>query len=172
MKNKILFILHWPPPVHGSSVVGLQIKESKLINENFDSYYINLGTSISIDEIGKNSVNKIFRYVLIIWKVFRNLLFNRPALCYFAITAKGNGFYKDALVVLLIKIFRVKLIYHFHNKGVSTRQHQVLDHLLYRLVFKNAEAILLSKYLYSDVKSYFRKIKYIFVRTEFQKDKS
>ncbi|KAF0236785.1 MAG: group 1 glycosyl [Prolixibacteraceae bacterium] len=154
MKSKVLFILHWPPPVHGSSVVGLQIKESKIINENFDCCYINLGTSISIDEIGKNSLIKFFRHLTIIWKVLRNLVSNRPALCYFAITAKGNAFYKDALVVLLVKIFRVKLVYHFHNKGVSTRQNRFIDNLLYGFVFKNTDVILLSKYLYTDIQSF------------------
>ena len=159
MKNKILFILHWPPPVHGSSVVGLQIKESKIINKNFNCYYINLGTSKSIDEIGKSTLSKIFRYLIIIWKVISNLVSNRPALCYFAITAKGNAFYKDTLVVLLVKLFRVKLIYHFHNKGVNTRKDRFIDNLLYRFVFKNSDAILLSKFLYSDVHSYLSEAK-------------
>ena len=154
MKSKILFILHWPPPVHGSSVVGLHIKDSEIINENFDCYYINLGTSITIDEIGKNTIGKIFRYLTIIRKVISNLVCNRPALCYFAISAKGNAFYKDALIILFVKLFRIKLVFHFHNKGVSTRQDQFVDNLLYRFVFKNTDAILLSKFLYFDVQSY------------------
>jgi len=154
MKKKVLFILHWPPPVHGSSVVGLKIKESKIINENFDCYYINLGTSKSIDEIGKNYLSKIFRFPIIIWRVLRSLIFNRPTICYFAITAKGTAFYKDALVVCLVKFFRVKLVYHFHNKGVSTRQNQFTNNLLYRFVFNNTDAILLSKYLYFDIQSF------------------
>lgn len=154
MKSKILFILHWPPPVHGSAVVGLQIKESKIINENFDCFYINVGTSRSIDLFRKSPLRKFFRYLIIIWKVLGNLVSNRPALCYFAINAKGNAFYKDALVVLLIKLFRVKLVYHFHNKGVSARQNRFIDNLLYRFVFKNTNAILLSKYLYADIQSY------------------
>ena len=159
MKSKILFILHWPPPVHGATIVGLQIKESKIINEGFDCYYINLGTSKSIDEIKKNPLRKIFRYITILWKVLRNLIVNRPDLCYFAITAKGIAFYKDAVVVMLVKIFRVKLIYHFHSKGVSTRQDRFVDNLLYGFIFKNADAILLSNYLYFDVKAYFPEMK-------------
>ena len=155
MKSRILFILHWPPPVHGSSVVGLQIKESKLINTDFNCTYINLGTSYSIDEIGKNSISKIFRFLTILWKVVRNLIVNRPDLCYFAITAKGPAFYKDILVVSLVKLFGVKLVYHFHNKGVSTRQNKFIDNFLYHVAFNDTEIILLSKYLYPDVQKYF-----------------
>lgn len=154
MKPKILFILHWPPPVHGSSVVGLQIKESEIINAAFNNTYINLGTSKSIDEIGKNTILKPVRYISIILKVFWNLIINRPRLCYFAVTAKGPAFYKDALIILLIKLFRIKLVYHFHNKGVRTRRDKFFDNILYKLVFKNSKIILLSQYLYEDVQSY------------------
>ena len=60
MKSKILFILHLPPPVHGSSMVGQYIKDSKVvINTSFDAQYINLSTSKTIDEIGKNPLLKL-----------------------------------------------------------------------------------------------------------------
>lgn len=154
IKNKVLFILHLPPPVHGSSVVGLHIKESKVINATFDCRFINLGTSATIDEIGKNAFGKIIRYFSILWQVIKNLFAHRPDLCYLAITAQGIGFYKDALVVLLVKLFRVKPVYHFHNKGVIKRQDKFIDNLLYRFVFKNADVILLSPYLYPYIQKY------------------
>ena len=34
MNSKFMFILHVPPPIHGSSIVGATIKSSKKINEN------------------------------------------------------------------------------------------------------------------------------------------
>ena len=154
MRPKILFILHWPPPVHGSSVVGLQIKQSKIINSDFDCDYINLNTSDTIDEIGKNAVVKVFRFSVILWKTFCSLLIHRPNLCYIAITVVGKGFYKDVLVVLLAKMFRVRLIFHLHNKGISTRQDKFIDDIFYRFVFKKSNVILLSNYLYQDVKKY------------------
>lgn len=154
MKKKILFILHIPPPVHGSSVIGMQIKNSTKINDEFDCLYVNLGTSVSIDEIGKRGFIKVFRFASIWFTVLRQLIIFRPGLCYFAITAKGSAFYKDASIVFLMKIFGVKLVYHFHNKGVSTRQDKWIDNLLYRFVFKNNDVILLSKYLYPDIQKY------------------
>lgn len=151
---KILFVLHYPPPVHGSAIVGLQIKDSKIVNEAFDCKYVNLGTSISVDEIGKGKIIKLFRYFAILRRVFRSVIFNRPDLCYFSLTAKGTPFYKDALLVLLVKLFGVKVVYHFHNKGVSVMQNRYLDNFLYRFVFKHSNVILLSKYLYDDIQKY------------------
>lgn len=153
MKN-LLLILHLPPPVHGSSVMGKFVHDSKIVNETFNSIYINLGTSEEFDNIGKFQLNKVFRYASIIFKVLWELLFFRPDACYFAITVKGVAFYKDALIVLLVKAFRVKLIYHFHNKGVAENQNRFLINLIYNFIFKNSSVILLSKNLYSDIKKY------------------
>lgn len=149
-----MFILHTPPPVHGSSMVGKAIKESVSINKAFVCCYINLGTSRTIDEIGKNPFKKITRYFFILKQVLVHLIRFKPDLCYLAITAKGVGFYKDAVIALIVKLFGIKLVYHFHNKGISTRQHKALDNFLYRKVFINAHAILLSKHLYPDIQKY------------------
>ena len=155
MKKRILFIIHYPPPVHGSSVIGLQIKENNLINDKFDCRYVNLGTSTSIDEIGKRGFAKLFRLIIIWCNVLSALIKFKPDLCCFAITAKGSGFYKDSLIASLIKIYGVKLVYHFHNKGVSGRQDKLIDKLIYKFVFKNSYAILLSRLLYPDVQKFF-----------------
>lgn len=154
---KILFLLHYPPPVHGSSMVGLQIKESKLVNKTFECRFINLGTSKTINEIGGKKVIKLFRYLSILGHLLKNILFHRPAICYFSINSKGAPFYKDSTLALVIKLFRIKLIYHFHNKGVSLRQDKFLDDLFYKLVFRNSSVILLSRYLYNDIQKYVHK---------------
>lgn len=155
--KKILFVLHLPPPIHGSSMIGEYIKNSKTINKEFDCKYVNLGTSASIDEIGKKKIAKIYRFARIWVSILCQLIRFRPELCYFAITAKGHAFYKDASIAFLLKIFGVKLVYHFHNKGVSTRQNIQFDNLLYQIIFKNSEVILLSKHLYPDIQKYVSK---------------
>ena len=154
MKHKLLCILHYPPPVHGSSLIGGYIKESRLINEAFDCRFVNLGTSVTVEEIGKNPAGKIIRYIRLIWQVIKELIFFRPSLCYLTITSKGTGFYKDALIVFLVRLFGVKPVYHFHNKGIITRQERFFDNILYHFVFRNADVILLSKHLFSDVSKY------------------
>jgi glycosyltransferase involved in cell wall biosynthesis len=157
VNKKILFILHLPPPVHGSSIVGEQIKNSQRINNAIDGHYINIGTTISMDKIGKHGISKLFRFLIILWKVLWELLKWKPDLCYFAINARGAAFYRDLMVVILFKLFKVKIVYHFHNKGVRSRQDKFVDNLLYRYAFKNSEVILLSKLLYPDIEKYVSK---------------
>lgn len=155
-KKRILFILQLPPPVHGSSIVGGYMKDSELINQTFHGEFVNLNTSASIVDIGKKPIHKINRYLNIISQVIKQLKRLKPDICYMSITTKGIGFYKDALIVSIVKRFKVKIIYHFHNKGVALHQHRFMDHILYRFVFKNSYAILLSEYLYPDIQKYFQ----------------
>jgi glycosyltransferase involved in cell wall biosynthesis len=151
---KTLFVLHYPPPVHGSAVIGGYIKDSRLINESFNCRFINLGTSASVEDIGHNSIGKLLRYLSLVWQVKKQLLLFRPELCYITPTARGAGFYKDALVIAIVKLFGVRTVYHFHNKGISDMQDRFFDNLLYRFVFRKSHVILLSKHLYSDINKY------------------
>ncbi|MFC2148522.1 glycosyltransferase family 4 protein, partial [Bacteroidota bacterium] len=48
----------------------------------------------------------------------------------------------------------LSVVFHFHNKGIFRRQKNLLDNVLYRMVFKKAEVILLSKHLYYDIEKY------------------
>ena len=159
MNKKILFILHSPPPVHGSSLVGKYIKDSDIINKSFDTSYINLGTSKSIDEIGRSPQKKTLVYISILWQTFKFIIKHKPNLCYIAITVKGIGFYKDAPIAIIAKLFGTKIIYHLHNKGVASKQNNLFDNLLYKLIFRNSETILLSKYLYADIKKFVPELK-------------
>jgi glycosyltransferase involved in cell wall biosynthesis len=157
MCKKILFIIHLPPPVHGSAMVGQYIKDSKIINISFETSFINLTTSKTVDEIGKNPLIKISRYFKVLLKVSINLIKHNPKIVYIAINAKGIGFYKDFPIVLLTKLFGKKLVLHYHNKGVQLKQHRFFDNIFYRILFKNTKVILLSERLYKDVSKYVNK---------------
>lgn len=157
MKKKILFILHYPPPIHGAAMMGKYIKESEIINDNFDCKFINLGTSRTVDEIGKGGLKKWMLYFTILWETFISLIRFKPELVYLTLTAKGLGFYKDAVIALLVKNMGVKVVYHFHNKGVSLKQDCFFDNWLYKKVFKKANVILLSEHLYYDIEKYVSK---------------
>lgn len=154
MKSKILFILHLPPPVHGSSMVGKYLKDSEIIRASFDREFINLSTSRTVDEIGKNPIFKIYRYILIILKIIFKIIRYNPDIVYLAITAKGAGFFKDFPVALIVKLFCKKLVLHYHNKGVHLKQHLFFYDLMYRVLFKKTKVILLANKLYNDIAKY------------------
>lgn len=141
-------------------MVGKWIKESKIVNENFNGRYINLLASKTVQDSGNVSLRKIFGFVKIWVRIFFELLLKkRPDMCYLALTTTGAAFYRDTMVIFLLKLFRVKRVYHLHNKGVLQKARSKVHSIFYRYVFNGAEVILLSKYLYRDVKVFVPKAK-------------
>ncbi|GMQ29537.1 glycosyltransferase family 4 protein [Algoriphagus confluentis] len=155
--QKALFLLSIPPPVHGASMMGQYIKESRLINESFQITYINLNTSTTVDEIGKNGLKKVVKMAALLGKVVKVLLTTRPDFTYMTPTAAGVGFYKDWPLAMACKLFSRQLIVHYHNKGISDYQNKTLDNWLYKIFFKKTKVILLAKELFSDVQKYVKK---------------
>ena len=152
-KPKVLFILHLPPPMHGAAMVGKYIQQSKVVNEAFDADYIDLATNRILNQSGKGSLKKIGAFARIIRQVIHALKHNKYDLCYMTLTAAGAGFYKDAVIASILKRWSSNTLYHFHNKGVSGKGNNIPE-VLYRYVFKNTRSILVSRYLYSDIKPY------------------
>jgi len=153
-RKEILYMLHWPPPVHGSAVVGKQIMESKLINDAFRGKYINLILSRKVSDSGKTSPVKILRFVKVWINLLGTLLLHRPHICYYALTTNGLGFRKDVILIALLRLFRIKIVYHIHNRGIIKEKNNRMNDLFYRFVFENARVILLSKHLYYDIETY------------------
>jgi glycosyltransferase involved in cell wall biosynthesis len=140
--------------MHGAALVGGLIKSSNKINEQFQSEFINLSASNHLTEIGKFNFHKLYRIFKVQCSVFKKLIFNHYELCYITLTSNGLGFYKDVCIVALVKLFRVKIVYHSHNKGVSKQSKNKLNDFLFSFVFKNTYTILLSDFLYYDIKQY------------------
>lgn len=157
LKPHILFILHLPPPVHGAAMMGQYIHDSKVINERFDCHYINLTTAKSLQDIGKGGVKKLWRFFCLLLRIVKGLVRVKPQLVYVTPNSHGGAFYKDFVVVQLIKLMGYRVIVHYHNKGVATRQDRWLDDKLYRLFFKNLKVILLAEALYKDVEKYVKR---------------
>lgn len=156
MKPTILFILHLPPPVHGAAMVGKYIHDSRLINDTFDCHHINLTTAKSLQDIGKGGARKLWRFLCLLVHIYNKVRAIRPQLVYVTPNACGGAFYKDFVVVQLLKAMGCKVVVHYHNKGVRTRQDRWLDDKLYRRFFRGLKVILLAEALYDDVRKYVR----------------
>lgn len=154
MKSKILFILHLPPPVHGAAMMGQYIHDSLLINDSFDCHYINLTTAKSLEDIGKLSIRKIRDFFQLLKRIRKAVKGIKPDLVYVTPNACGGSFYKDFIVVEILKIMGCKVVLHYHNKGVSICQNRLLDNCLYRIFFSHVKIILLADVLYSDIHKY------------------
>ena len=157
MKPKILFIIHMPPPVHGAAMVGQYIHDSKLINGEFDCHYINLTTAKNLQDIGKVGMRKLLDFFKLVKKIRHEVKVVKPQLVYVTPNACGGAFYKDFVVVQMLKRMGCQVVVHYHNKGVATRQEKWLDNVLYKRFFKGIKVILLSEFLYDDVKKYVKR---------------
>ncbi len=156
-KSTVLFILHLPPPVHGAAMMGKYIHDSKLINDSFDCHYVNLTTAKDLQDIGKGGMKKLWRFLKLLATIRGEVKRLKPQLVYVTPNAKGWAFYKDFVVVQRLKSMGCKVVVHYHNKGVSTRQDCRLDNWLYHRFFKNVKVILLAESLFGDVQKYVNK---------------
>ncbi len=146
--------MHLPPPIHGAAMVGNFIKTSSLINQEIEALYINLATNTKLEQSGRAGFKKLLTFFSILANIFTILAKKRFDLCYISLTASGAGFYKDVLIVALLKISGVRIIYHFHNKGIADASKIWLNRVLYRFVFQNTRSILLSRFLYPEIQPY------------------
>lgn len=155
MKN-ILCIIQLPPPVHGVSECNKILVNSDLINSNYKLSIINLQFSKSISDIEHFSFKKILTAIKYCFKIVKEIKLSKPDLIYFTISPNGSSFYRDAFYVLLIKIFRKKILFHLHGQGFkdSTKQNLVKKRIS-KFIFNNAEVICLAKKLTTDIKEVF-----------------
>lgn len=153
-KGRILLVLHLPPPVHGAAMMGAYMKQSQLLHDFFDCRFVNLTTASSLEDIGKANFSKIASFFNLLLLVRREVMTFRPDVVYVTPNSCAPPFYKDFLLVMMLKLMGCHVVAHYHNKGVATRQHRILDNLLYRFFFKNLKVILLSDKLYPDVAKY------------------
>jgi glycosyltransferase involved in cell wall biosynthesis len=157
MEKKLLFLGRFPPPIHGAAIMNKNYFESLDKDKDFSIKKIKINYSNSLDKLGKINFKKFFGIFAVFFKILFNLTFFRPKIVYFEIAPKGLAFYRDSIYVLLCKLFRRKIIFHFHAKGISKIINNKLLKKYYIFIFKNTKVILLSNILYEDMKSIINK---------------
>lgn len=157
MKPKILFILHLSPPIHGAAMMGKYIQESELVNSSFDCFCINLATAGSLSDIGHISLKKLLKYFFLLKHISHVVREIRPELVYITPNAGGKAFFKDFIVVQMLKSMGCKVIAHYHNKGVSVYQSKWVYNFFYKRFFSNLKVILLAETLYKDIAKYVKR---------------
>ena len=121
-KEKILFIMQLPPPVHGVSVMSKLIKDSTLINSSFICEYINLATATGIGDLQKNSFSKYITTLSIFSQLLKKLTTNRYSKIYITLFPFGFSFFKDSLVILLCRLFGYRPLLHLHTHGFKKKR--------------------------------------------------
>ena len=146
--------MHLPPPVHGASVMGKAIYDSQLIKNQFDCKFINLSASENVADIGKLSLGKVSFLFTSTLSIILNAIKFRPDLCYVTPSSWDWGFYRDYIVISLLKMLRIPVIAHFHNKAPKEWMQKSYNQFLNRRFYKGISIILLSEELYAEKQPY------------------
>jgi len=154
MKSKVLFILHLAPPIHGASMVGSYIKGSTLINDTFETAFINLSTANSLIDIGKANFKKSINILKLYFQIISYLVNHKVDLCYLTINSSGVAWFKELFIVAILKFFKVSIVYHYHNKGVRQNANSFWKKWLYKFQFSQTKTILLSSLLAEDISQF------------------
>lgn len=162
MRNKILFMVQLPPPIHGASLRNKSLVDSKILNDSFIIKVLPLNFANEVNDIGKISFLKLYRMFSYFFKLIFSIIFFRPNLAYFTISPVGGSFYRDALFVVIVKIFRIKILYHLRGKGIrKASESSFINQLIYKYVFNNSYVICLSEIPSHDIKTVYYKEPYI-----------
>jgi glycosyltransferase involved in cell wall biosynthesis len=154
-KKRILLFVKVPPPVTGATLMNLRVYESELLKNNFIIRSIAISYIKKLDEMGKWQLVKILKIISVFFKLLNELVFFRPRFVYFQISPHGFAFYRDLLYVSLIKLFRVKILYHIHGKGMKVHVKNKNKKRLYTFAFHREEVICLSNLLKGDIEDFF-----------------
>ncbi len=153
MKKRILLIVPLPPPMHGSNLMNFYVVNCKLLHEKYDVEILPLHYADSIDDIGSFRVKKVLLLCFYLSRLIGSIFRFNPDVVYFVPAIIGPSFYRDCLFAGILKLFRVKIVYHIHGKGIKSKLNSPFLFCLYRWFFRNSSIIHLSPMLFEDIKS-------------------
>ena len=149
-KTKVLHLGRFAPPMHGAAKMNELYLEGLKKDKDFEAKKIRINYSKKLEEIGKFNLMK-FLGVFIVWfKLLYQLIVFRPNKIYFELAPTGFAFLRDSIYVWLCKIFRKKIVFHLHAKGIRTIRNKFLLKY-YQAVFRKTKVIILSEVLYKDI---------------------
>ena len=160
MKPRILAIMHLPPPVHGTTLMNSFVAESVLLKEHFDLQIVPIRFCRKVSESGRFAFRKIGLSIRLFAAVGRQLIMNRPDLVYMTPAVTGWAFYREMLLLGLVKIFRCKIVLHLHGKGIYEASANPVRRMLYRMFFRHTSPVCTSARLTYDIERVYSGISY------------
>ena len=117
-----------------------------MINADINKSLLRLHFSRDLSELNKRSIDKVGKAILLVFRLVRRILREKPTFIYFTIMPTGVGFLRDAIFAFVIKLFGCTPIYHLHGKGIKdTVRRTPWMKCIYRRVFSHSNIIHLSE---------------------------
>lgn len=148
---RVLFILKIPPPFTGATMMNKHISESTFIKNSFKSSYICVSYRDKIDRKIKFPLKKIVLFIDVYSKLLFNLIFKNLDLIYLQFSPLNSPFYRDALLALTAKLFKIKILFHVRVYGIKQNSEKSkFNKWLYKTIFRNNYIACHSKNMFFD----------------------
>ncbi len=118
-KNTFIIVGSLPPPYHGSNVMG-EMTLRAFNTLGYNTIFIDKAFSKEIDNVGKISLYKIKRLMIIIYLIMLKCFRSKPSVCIYFIASGSFALIVDALILKIINWFDVPYILRFDGKGFRT----------------------------------------------------
>ena len=152
VKDKILFFIKTPPPITGATLMNERISHSSFFKNKYNIQTIKISYAKSIKDLGRINFFKIKMFFKNMFLLIKKIILFRPDLIYFQISTTGFSFVRDSFYVFIMKIFRIKIVFHVRSKGVARSANSFFIKYYYKLIFRNVYSICLSELMVADIK--------------------
>jgi len=153
-RRSLLAIMQLPPPVHGVTMMNEAVLASEGVRRLFHVEVLPLRFAASMADLGHVSARKFLLAGTVALRLIAKCTRARPDLAYLTLVPVGFAYYRDLLLVAVLKLYRVPMVFHLHGKGIRSAAGARLSRRLYRWTFKDARVIHLSPLLYSDISEF------------------
>ncbi len=138
---KLLIIGQTPPPYYGQSInIGEML--AVLEKQGFNYRFIRMHFSNATNEVGAVSVKKIWKLLVLLLKIGKELVIYKPDYVYYPPAGPDKTpVIRDMLLLFPIRLFHFKRIFHYHAGGVSTAEAGLNGFMRwwFRYVYYNAD---------------------------------
>jgi glycosyltransferase involved in cell wall biosynthesis len=114
MKKKVLIVGYMPPPYHGVVRMTEILKNSKLLNLEFNVEIFYLKSVDNAENRGKFAIRNIFLNLNNIFLFFVKCCFRKYDVLYLSLAQNNFGFIRDSIFVLIAKFFKIKTLVQYH----------------------------------------------------------
>ena len=150
--KKLLFIMQIPPPITGATLRNSAIVDILKREAGFLTRLIPISFVKSVSDLSSFSLFKVFRSFVTFVKIIYQMIVFRPGIVYMTPVPVGSAYYRDLIMVFLVKLFRKKIIHHLRPLGFRSRSEASrIIKILNRFIFRNTSVICLSGITSKDV---------------------
>jgi len=117
---KLLIFAHVPPPHHGQAVMVQHLLEGLREHSEFEVFHVNARVSNDMEDIGGFRWEKLQRLLGFCWKAIQIRFRHGPMDWYYVpAPAKKSAILRDWVVMLLVRPWFHRTIFHWHAFGLG-----------------------------------------------------